>query len=46
MSMAQLAAAAVVPAVVIYDFEGEFGKPKRDDPAAIQAALERPASSP
>jgi hypothetical protein len=27
MSMAQLAAAAVVPVVVIFDFEGGFGMP-------------------
>jgi hypothetical protein len=41
MSMAQLAAAAVVPVVVIFDFEGEFGRPKPEDLAALQAALER-----
>jgi hypothetical protein len=29
MSMAQLAAGAVVPAVVIFDFEGEFEKPPK-----------------
>jgi hypothetical protein len=39
--LAQLAAAAVVPVVVMYDYEGEFGKPKPEDLAAIQAALER-----
>lgn len=41
MSMAQLAAAAVVPAVVIFDFEGEFGRPKPEDLTALQGALER-----
>jgi hypothetical protein len=41
MSLAQLAAAALVPAVVIYDFEGEYGKPKPEDLDAIQRALER-----
>jgi transcriptional regulator with XRE-family HTH domain len=41
MSMAQLAAAAVVPVVVIYDFEAGFGKPKAEDLTAMQAALER-----
>ena len=41
MNMAQLAAAAVVPAAVIFDFEGGFGKPKPEDLAAIQAALEK-----
>jgi hypothetical protein len=41
MSMARLAAAAVVPAAVIYDFEGEFGKPKPADLTALQGALER-----
>ena len=42
MHLAQLAAAAVVPVVVIFDFEGGFGKtPKPEDLAAIQAALER-----
>ena len=41
MTMARLAAAMVVPAAVIYDFEGEFGKPKPEDLKAIQDALER-----
>jgi hypothetical protein len=41
MSLAQLAAAAAVPTVVIFDFEGEFGKPKAEDLKAIQGALER-----
>ena len=41
ISMAQLAAAAVVPAVVIFDFEGGYGKPKPEDLTAIQGALER-----
>ena len=41
MSMAQLAAAAVVPVVVIFDFEGGFGKPKPEDLAALQGALEQ-----
>ena len=41
MSMVQLAAAAVVPILVIYDFEGGWGKPKPEDLAALQAALER-----
>jgi hypothetical protein len=41
MSMAQLAAAAVVPILVIFDFEGGWGKPKPEDLAAIQHALER-----
>jgi hypothetical protein len=41
MSMVQLAAAAVVPILVIYDFEGGWGKPKPEDLDAIQYALER-----
>jgi len=41
MSMAQLASAAVVPVVGIYDFEGGFGRPKPEDLASIQAALEK-----
>jgi hypothetical protein len=41
MSMARLATAAVVPAAVIFDFEGEFGKPKPEDVASMQTALER-----
>jgi hypothetical protein len=41
MTTAQLAAAAVVPALVIYDFEGGWGKPKSEDLDAIQGALER-----
>jgi hypothetical protein len=42
MHLAQLAAAAVVPVVVIFDFEGGFVKPpKSEDLAAIQAALEQ-----
>jgi hypothetical protein len=41
MNMARLAAAAVVPAAVIYDFEGEFGKPKPEDLASLRTALER-----
>jgi hypothetical protein len=39
--LAQLAAAAVVPAAVIFDFEGGYGKPKPEDHDAIQRALER-----
>jgi hypothetical protein len=35
MSLAQLASAAVVPVVVIFDFEGGFGKPKPKGVAAI-----------
>jgi hypothetical protein len=30
-----------VPAAVIYDFEGDYGKPKPEDLAALQAALEK-----
>jgi hypothetical protein len=40
MSLAQLAAAAVTPAAVIFDFEGEYGKPDAEDLDAIQSALE------
>jgi hypothetical protein len=41
INMAQLAAAAVVPILVIFDFEGGWGKPKPEDIDAIQRALER-----
>ena len=38
---AWVASAAVVPIVVIYDFEAGFGRQKPEDLAAIQGALER-----
>jgi hypothetical protein len=41
MSITKLAAAAVLPAVVIYDFERGFRKLKPEDLAAIKGALER-----
>ena len=41
MNLAQLASAAVVPVTTIFDFEGGYGKPKPEDLAAIQGALER-----
>jgi hypothetical protein len=41
MNMAQLAAAAVVPILVIFDFEGGWGKPKPEDIASLRTALER-----
>jgi hypothetical protein len=41
MNTAQLAAAAVVPILVVFDFEGGWGKPKAEDLDAIQHALER-----
>jgi hypothetical protein len=41
MNMAQLAAAAVVPILVIFDFEGGWGKPKAEDIASLRTALER-----
>ena len=41
MNMVQLAAPAVVPAAVIFDLDGGFGKPKSEDLAAIQAALKK-----
>jgi hypothetical protein len=39
MSLAQLAAAVVVPILVIFDFEGGWGKPKgsRRNPACARA---------
>ena len=41
MSLAKLAAAAGASGVVIFDFEGGYGKPRPEDLAAIQAALEK-----
>ena len=41
ISLTQLASAAVVPTVMIYDYEAGFGKPKPKDLDAIQDALER-----
>ena len=40
MNMAQLAAAAVMPILVIFDFEGGWGKPKPEDLASLRTALE------
>jgi len=45
MSIAQLAAAEVVPVVVIFDFEGGYGRPKPEDLTALQGALERACAS-
>ena len=41
MTTAQLAAAAVVPILVIFDFEGGWGKPIPEDLASLRTALER-----
>ena len=41
MNLAQLASAAVVPVTTIFDFEGGYGKPKPEDLAAVQAALDK-----
>ena len=41
ISMGQLASAAGVPAVVIFDYEGGWGKPKPEDLASLRTALEK-----
>ena len=41
MNLSQLAASAVVPIVVIFDFERGWGKPKPEDIASLRTALER-----
>jgi hypothetical protein len=41
MTLNELATAAVVPAVTVWDYEAGFGHPSEANLAAIQAALER-----